>query len=128
MATIALAEDEDDIRAVIVRLLQRAGHTVVAAVDGMAALAAVREHRPDIIITDIGMPRMNGFELCRAIRADPRLHDIPVMVVSGAILRGDPEAIDAGVTTVVTKPFLPQAFLRQVEDLVVRALDGPATR
>ena len=119
MATIVLAEDEEDIRLVIVRLLQRAGHAVIATVDGVAALAAVRESRPDVVITDVGMPRMNGFDLCRAIRADPQLHDLPVLVVSGAVLVDDPEAVDAGVSSVLTKPFRLPAFLSQVEDLLV---------
>jgi len=124
VATIVLAEDQEDIRRVIVRLLQRAGHTVVATVDGVEALDAVHQHRPDIVITDVGMPRMDGLQLCRAIRADPQLCDIPVMVVSGALLPDDPAAAEAGVSTIVTKPFMPPDFLCQVEHLLVRTSEA----
>lgn len=126
MAAIVLAEDQEDIRWVVVRLLQRAGHAVVAAADGVEALDAVRHHRPDIVITDVGMPRMDGLQLCRAIRADPRLCDIPVMVISGALLPDDPAAAEAGVSAIVTKPFIPPDFLRQVDRLLavgVRSAD-----
>lgn len=125
MAAIVLAEDQEDIRRVIVRILQRAGHTVVATVDGIEALDAVRHHRPDVVITDVGMPRMDGLELCRAIRADPQLRDIPVMIVSGALFPDDPAARDAGVTAIVTKPFMPADFVRQVERLFVRTPGAP---
>lgn len=118
MAAIVLAEDQEDIRWVVVRLLQRAGHTVVAAVDGVEALEAVRHHRPDLVITDVGMPRMDGLQLCRAIRADPQLCEIPVMVISGALLPDDPTATEAGVSTIVTKPFIPPEFLQRVKNLL----------
>ena len=107
MAAIVLAEDDDDIRAAIVRILRRAGHTVVAAPDGAAGLQAVREHSPDLVVSDIDMPVMSGIELCRAIRADPGNAGLPIVFVSGSVMPGDTRAVDAQVTAVLRKPFTP---------------------
>ena len=125
MAVIVTAEDHDDIRMATARCLQRAGHTVVATPDGAQALDAVRHHRPDIVITDVDMPQLTGLQLCRAIRDDPDLQAIPVMLVSGSIHPDDPRAVEAGATDILPKPFLPSDLLNRVTAL----LSGrPATR
>jgi CheY-like chemotaxis protein len=124
MAVIVTAEDHDDIRMVTARSLQRAGHTVVATADGAQALHAVRRHRPDIVITDVDMPHMTGLQLCRAIRDDPGLQAIPVMLVSGSIHPDDPRAVEAGATDILPKPFLPSDLLNRVTALLSGA---PAT-
>jgi CheY-like chemotaxis protein len=115
---IVVAEDHEDIRYVLQRALERAGHTVVAAVDGVEALEAVQQHRPDVVVSDVDMPRMTGLDLCRAIRADPELRDTPVVLISGALLPGDPRAIEAGASATLLKPFLPQDLLACVNDLI----------
>ncbi len=102
---IVTAEDDDDVRYVTSRVLRSAGHTVIATADGAEGFDAVREHRPDVVITDFSMPRMTGLQLCQAIRADPGLCHTPVLVVSGSIDADDPRAADAGVTAVLGKPF-----------------------
>ncbi len=122
---IVVAEDHDDIRYVLKRSLERAGHRVVATADGAAALAAVREHRPDLVVTDIDMPYLSGLELCRAIRADDDLRHIPVVVASGALLPGDGRASAAGASATLLKPFLPAQLLALVAALLPRtAPDG----
>ncbi len=103
MAVIVTAEDDDDIRMVTARCLRRAGHTVVAAADGAQALHAVRHHRPDAVITDVDMPHLTGLQLCRAIRDDPDLQALPVMLVSGSIHPDDPRALDAGATDILLR-------------------------
>ena len=72
----------------------------------MQGLAAVREHRPDAVITDLDMPRMTGLQLCREIRQDPELKHIPVIVVSGSLDSYDSHTLAAGVTAIVPKPFV----------------------
>jgi CheY-like chemotaxis protein len=124
MAVIVTAEDHDDIRIVTTRALQRAGHTVVATPDGAQALDAVRLHRPDIVITDVDMPRLTGLQVCRAIRDDPDLQAIPVMLVSGSIHPDDPRAVEAGATDILPKPFLPSDLLDRVTALLA---GDPAT-
>jgi CheY-like chemotaxis protein len=118
MATIVTAEDDDDIRMVTTRCLRRAGHTVVAAPDGAQALHAVRQHRPDVVITDVEMPHLTGLQLCRAIRDDPELQAIPVVLVSGSIHPEDPRAVEAGATDILTKPFLPSDLLNRLTALL----------
>jgi CheY-like chemotaxis protein len=120
---IVVAEDHEDIRYILQRALERAGHTVVTAVDGVDALDAVQRHRPDIVVSDVDMPRMTGLELCRAIRDDPHLRDTPVVLISGALLPGDPRAAEAGATATLLKPFLPHDLLACLNELLPDAAD-----
>ncbi|GAA1633867.1 response regulator [Actinoplanes couchii] len=115
---IVVAEDHDDIRYVLKRSLERAGHRVVAATDGAAALAAVKEHRPDLVVTDVDMPNMTGLDLCRAIRADDDLRHIPVVVASGSLIPGDGQAEDAGASATLLKPFQPAQLLALIARLL----------
>ncbi len=111
MALIVVADDDDDLRALLVRLLQRDGHTVVGTADGAAGLRAVRDHRPDAVVSDIDMPHMSGIALCTAVRADPVLKDVPVVLVSGSILDGDERPAQARATALLKKPFTGQDLL-----------------
>ena len=115
---IVVAEDHEDIRYVLKRSLERAGHRVVAAADGMAALAAIREHRPDLVVTDVDMPHMTGLDLCRAIRADDTLRHIPVVVASGSLMPGDNQAEAAGASATLLKPFVPAQLLALIAQLL----------
>ncbi|MEU4428789.1 response regulator [Actinoplanes sp. NPDC024001] len=115
---IVVAEDHEDIRYVLQRSLERAGHRVVAAADGAAALAAIREHRPDLVVTDVDMPHMTGLDLCRAIRADDDLRHIPVVVASGSLMPGDNLAEDAGASATLLKPFVPAQLLALIAKLL----------
>lgn len=117
---IVVAEDHEDIRYVLQRSLERAGHRVVAAADGAAALRAVREHRPDLVVTDVDMPHMTGLDLCRAIRADDDLRHIPVVLASGSLLPGDGRAEAAGASATLLKPFVPAQFLALITTLLPR--------
>jgi CheY-like chemotaxis protein len=115
---IVVAEDHEDIRYVLKRALERAGHEVVATPDGAAALDAVRKHRPDVVVTDLDMPRMTGLDLCRAIRADDELRHIPVVLASGSLLPGDERAAEVGASATLLKPFLPAQLLALVATLL----------
>jgi CheY-like chemotaxis protein len=129
MAFVVTAEDDDTIRASVQRSLERAGHEVLATPDGMACLEAVLRRPPDIIVTDVDMPRMTGLDLCRAVRRDPDLRHIPVLVVSGSIDPGDPVTAEAGVTSVLGKPFMPAELRSRLEDLLAgRAGDTSGAR
>ena len=115
---IVVAEDHEDIRFVLKRALERAGHEVVVAVDGAAALEAIRKHVPDVVVTDVDMPRMTGLDLCRAIRADALLRHIPVVLASGSMLPGDARAAEVGASATLLKPFLPAQLLACVAALL----------
>ena len=118
MAVLVTAEDDEDIRMLVARSLRKAGHRVIAVADGLAALAAVREHHPDAVITDIDMPYMTGLQMCREIRRDPELKHIPVVVVSGSVETGDAHVLAAGVTAVIAKPFVGGALLHQLTEVL----------
>lgn len=115
MATLVLAEDEDDIRMIAARILRRAGYTVIETMDGAEALEAVREHRPAAVVSDIDMPVMSGVGLCLALREDPATEDLPVIFVSGSLTPGDTRPAEAGATAILSKPFLPRELVTCVQ-------------
>ncbi len=82
MASIVLADDDEDLRAVYGPCLRSAGHTVREATGGFEALELVREHRPDLLILDVWMPKCNGFEVLEALRHDPASNGLKVLMLS----------------------------------------------
>lgn len=120
---VALIAEDSRIQAKILehRLIQ-AGYTVHVAQDGAAALELARRQKPDVIISDIEMPKMNGYEFCREVKHDAALCDVPVVLLSTLsdsvdIIKG----LDAGADNYVTKPYDPSYLLSRVESL----LKGP---
>lgn len=105
MASVVLAEDNVDHQRIVAGVLHRLGHDVTVVDDGRAALAAVAEHRPDLIVADVDMPHLDGLQLCRRLRADPDLAGIPIMLLTAYLPPGDPYLAAAGATSVMTKPF-----------------------
>ncbi|MEV6846860.1 response regulator [Actinoplanes sp. NPDC051411] len=104
MAVVLIAEDDEDIAVILVRLLKRAGHTVLREPDGQAAFESAVANRPDVVLTDLGMPRMDGLELSRALRGHPDLAGVPVLMLSGQLHPGDRQPAEAGVCAVLLKP------------------------
>nr|WP_296063849.1 ATP-binding protein [uncultured Actinoplanes sp.] len=105
MACVVVAEDNIDHQRVIAEVVRRLGHDVVVASDGRAALAAVVEHRPRLLVADVDMPHLDGFALCRAVRDDPRLAGTAVVLVTAYLLPGDPRLDATGARAVIGKPF-----------------------
>ncbi|MET0424061.1 MAG: ATP-binding protein [Actinoplanes sp.] len=122
MACVVVAEDNVDHQRVIAEVIRRLGHDAVITGDGRAALAAIREHRPDLVVADVDMPHMDGLQLCREIRADPMLQAVPIVLITGYFLPGDPRLDDAGARAVVSKPFTVPAL----SDELRRQLDNPS--
>jgi CheY-like chemotaxis protein len=117
MAAIVVAEDDRDILMVVQRLLARAGHDVVPTADGAEAWDAIQRQRPDLVVSDISMPRMSGTELCRLIRTHDATRDVPVLVISGHLIPGDTSAVEHA-TAVLRKPFLAQEFIACVDKVL----------
>ncbi|GAA1824560.1 response regulator [Planosporangium flavigriseum] len=115
MALVLVADDNERIREVITRVLQRAGHTVVVESDGEAAWGSVREHRPDLVLIDGVMPGTSGFDVCKRIHGDPATAHLPVIVVSGWLPTGS-EASCA--TATLAKPFMPNELMETVEQVL----------
>ncbi|MEV4636430.1 response regulator [Actinoplanes sp. NPDC049548] len=104
MTVLLIAEDVDDIAMILERVFTRAGMTVLRAPDGAAAFDMAREHRPDVILTDLGMPRMDGWELIRAVRGDAELADTPIAILTGQLQPGDPGVAESGACALLLKP------------------------
>ncbi len=120
MATILIADDDARIRLLLRSILRGEGHAVVEAADGEAALAAVRAHRPAVAVLDVQMPGRSGLDVCRALRADPQLRGIGVVIVSATATRDDAER--AGADAFLPKPFSPLRPLAVVGELVGEAI------
>ncbi|MDB5310275.1 MAG: Blue-light-activated protein [Gemmataceae bacterium] len=117
MATILIVDDRPTNREFLVSLLGYGGHRLVEAGDGVEALAAARAERPDLVIADILMPTMDGYEFVRRLRADPAVTHIPVVFCTAHYHEQEARALAraCGVAAVLTKPCEPEVVLRTVE-------------
>ncbi|MGK5677665.1 ATP-binding protein [Actinoplanes sp. URMC 104] len=105
MACVVVAEDNPDHQRVIAEVVRRLGHEVVVTGDGRAALKAIAEHRPSLVVADVDMPHLDGLELCAAIRHDPEIAGTRVVLVTAYLLPGDPRLTGTGALAVIGKPF-----------------------
>jgi two-component system cell cycle response regulator DivK len=114
---ILIVEDQADNRQILRDLLTSAGYDLVEAEDGQAALVAAKTQRPDLILMDIQLPVMDGYEATRRIKADPDLRLIPIIVVTSYALSGDEDkARAAGCDGYVTKPYSPRQLLAKIKE------------
>jgi chemosensory pili system protein ChpA (sensor histidine kinase/response regulator) len=103
---IMVVDDSITVRRVTQRLLQREGYRVVMAADGLQALERLQEERPAVVLSDIEMPRMDGFDLVRNIRADAKLRDLPIVMITSRIAEKHREhAKELGVDHYLGKPY-----------------------
>ncbi|MEZ4670121.1 MAG: response regulator [Anaerolineae bacterium] len=119
MAHILIAEDERDIRELIQFTLMFAGHQITQAANGAEALELAQNMKPDLIMMDVRMPRMTGYEACREMKKLDHLKSVPVIFLSA---KGQDEerqeGIDAGATAYILKPFAPDDLTRQITDIL----------
>ena len=114
---ILVVEDQEDNRQILRDLLANAGYEMIEAEDGEAALVKVAEHKPDLILMDIQLPLLDGYEATRRIKANPDLKHIPIIVVTSYALSGDEEkARAAGCEAYVAKPYSPRALLAKIRE------------
>jgi len=119
---IVLADDNADMRDYVNRMLTARGFVVEAVADGEAALDAVRRRKPDLVITDVMMPKLDGFGLLRQLRADSAISDIPVMMLSArAGEEATVEGLEAGADDYLIKPFSARELLAKVEGRIAMA-------
>ncbi len=119
MARILIAEDEPDIRELVAFTLRFAGHEVVATSNGEEALHKASEMVPDIILMDVRMPRMTGYDACRAMKADPLLKNIPVVFLSAKGQDSEIQTgLDAGAEEYLLKPFAPDQLSERVKAIL----------
>lgn len=118
---ILVVEDNRDSRDILTKLMQLSGFEAASAVDGVNALELIARQKPDLIITDINMPRMDGIQLIRRLKGDKETQDIPIIVVTAFGALAAREAIEAGASEAVLKPFDFDKFLEKVKSLTVRS-------
>jgi len=128
MSTILIVDDHPTNRAFLVTLLGYAGHHLHEAADGAQALEAVRAARPDLVIADVLMPTMDGYEFVRRLRADPAIARTPVVFYTATYLEREAQALarDCGVEHVLVKPAPPDLILRTVAAILAHGPLAPA--
>jgi two-component system cell cycle response regulator DivK len=118
---ILVIEDQEDNRQILRDLLGNAGFDMIEAADGQEGVAAANKERPDLILMDIQLPIMDGYEATRRIRANPELKAIPIIAVTSYALSGDEaKAMAAGCDAYVTKPYSPRQLLAKVKEYLAR--------
>jgi DNA-binding response OmpR family regulator len=123
--TILVADDEPALLRLMEFVLAKQGHNLITATNGEEALAEARRQRPDLIVLDIMMPRMDGYQVAEAIRADDDLKGTPIIMLSAKAQDEDiARGLEAGVDQYVTKPFSPD----ELTALVTNYLERDATR
>jgi two-component system cell cycle response regulator DivK len=112
---ILIVEDQEDLRGILRDLLTSSGYEMLEAADGGAGVAKAKSDRPDLILMDIQLPVLDGYEATRQIKADPDLRSVPVIAVSSFAMKGDEEkARAAGCDHYITKPYSPMQLLRVI--------------
>jgi two-component system, cell cycle response regulator DivK len=116
---ILMVEDTEDNRQIIRDLMESVGYDLIEAVDGAAGVAMAAEHRPDLILMDIQLPVMDGYEASRRIKADPELSHIPIIAVTSYALSGDEaKTRAAGCDGYLAKPFSPRQLLAKMNEFL----------
>jgi two-component system cell cycle response regulator DivK len=114
---ILVVEDQDDNRRILRDLLTASGYELIEAVDGEQGLTAAEQERPDLILMDIQLPGIDGYEVTRRIKANEALRSIPIIAVTSYALSGDDQkAFEAGCDAYVTKPFSPRQLLAKIRE------------
>jgi two-component system cell cycle response regulator DivK len=114
-ARILVVEDHEDNRRILHDLLSSTGFETIEAFTGLEGVRLAGEQLPDLILMDIQLPDLDGYEATRRIKADPALAGIPIIAVTSYALSGDElKAKDAGCDDYISKPYSPQALLKKV--------------
>ena len=122
MKHILVVEDQEDNRQILRDLLTNAGYEMTDAVNGEEALAEVAKQRPDLILMDIQLPIMDGYEATRRIRINPDLKSVPIIAVTSYALAGDEsKALAAGCDAYVSKPFSPRQLLAKIREYLPKS-------
>lgn len=121
MAKILIAEDERDIRDLVIFSLQFSGFQVVQASNGVEAVERAQAELPDLILMDVRMPKMTGYEACKALKSIPATRDIPIVFLSA---KGQESEINTGLEVgaeeYILKPFAPDELAKQVQAILDR--------
>ena len=116
---VLIVDDEQNIAISVEFLMLHEGFEVVVAHDGEEGLAQIRAHRPDLVLLDVMMPKLNGFEVCKAVRADPTLAGVRILMLTA---KGRAAEIDKGISlgadAYISKPFATRELVAKVKELL----------
>jgi CheY-like chemotaxis protein len=119
MAMILVVEDDAANQELVTRFLKREGHTVIHAMDGMTGVGAAHQYRPDLIVMDLGLPGLDGWEAARKIRSSPDTSHIPIIALTAHALTSDvSKAKEVGFDAYETKPVVYGRLMKKVGTLV----------
>ena len=120
MAKILVVDDEPDILRVVVKIMESRGHTVSTAKDGPAAIETALEVVPDVVVLDVNLPKMDGFEVCRTLKTGETTKHIPIVMMTAAYVTVEDadKGTDIGADEYVIKPFLREVLIHNVERLL----------
>ncbi len=118
--TLLVVDDEPEIVRMVAKIFEARGHRVVTGKDGQEALDLVAKERPDLLLLDLDLPKLDGWEVCRRLKADPALRGLPVVMMTAAHVSQEAaqRGIDAGADEYVQKPFLRDVLVHNVERLL----------
>lgn len=123
---VLLADDDETVRTLLRIVLEKNGLTVTTAEDGREALDLIRRQRPDLILLDLKMPRLNGYQLFTELKSDEALKSIPIIVITGLTRESEREdeewARRMGAEGFLTKPFTPDELGRSVQEIIGRLM------
>ena len=117
--TILYVEDNEMNRQIVRDLLKRTTYTLIEAFDGEAGVAMALEHRPDLILMDIQLPKISGMEATRRLRGDPATANTPIVTITSFALSGDEQkAKEAGATAYLAKPYSPRDLMALIRKIL----------
>ena len=119
-AKILIADDEADILQLVGLRLKSSGYEVVTAVNGQETLTQVRAEKPDLIVLDLMMPKLDGYKVCRLLKFDAQFKEIPIIILSARMEPEDKKlAEECGADAYLTKPFESKVFLEKIKSLLL---------
>lgn len=122
---VLLIEDNEQNRYLTTFLLERQGFQVVCAADGLEGLELARTVKPDLILLDVQLPTMDGYQVAQALRTVEHLHAIPIVAVTSYAMVGDREkALESGCTGYLEKPINPETFVAEVSAFITQTRTG----
>ena len=123
MAHILVCDDEPEIVKLVAKLMESRGHRVTLTHDGQAALDAVAAERPDLVVLDLNIPRVDGLEVCRRLKSDESTRALPIVMMTAAFpaLEDADRGLNVGADEYVVKPFLREVLVHNVERLLPKA-------
>jgi two-component system cell cycle response regulator DivK len=114
---VLVVEDNEDNQCIVRDLLTSVGYEIIEAMTGEEGVILAATHHPDLILMDVQLPGLDGYETTRRIKANPELHQIPIIAVTSYALSGDDiKAFEAGCDGYIAKPFNPQALLAKIRE------------